>query len=198
MSRDANRLAVERAIRAVPRERFLPAADRALAHCDTALPIACGQTISQPSLVAYMTEQLALTAASRVLEVGTGSGYQAAILAESARAVFTVERIEQLGLEAWARLGELGYHNIHFRLGDGALGWPEEAPFDAIIVTAAARTVPPALVPQLKAGGRLVIPIGEAHSEQTLVLVEKLADGTLRESGLLGVRFVPLVSDTLS
>ena len=110
MSRDANRLAVERAIRAVPRERFLPAADRALAHCDTALPIACGQTISQPSLVAYMTEQLELTAASRVLEVGTGSGYQAAILAESTGAVFTVERIEQLALDARARLGELGYH----------------------------------------------------------------------------------------
>ena len=196
MSTDANRLAVERAMRAVPRERFLPAAERPLAHRDTALPIACGQTISQPSLVAYMTEQLELTATSRVLEIGTGSGYQAAILAEVAGEVFTVERIDQLAREAQARLNELGYDNIHFRLGDGARGWPEEAPFDAIVVTAAPETVPKTLIEQLKPGGRLVIPLGPPRGEQELVLVEKLADGRSRETYLLGVRFVPLVSDT--
>ena len=194
MSRDVHRLAAERALRAVPRERFLPASERALAHKDTALPIACGQTISQPSLVAYMTGWLALSASSRVLEVGTGSGYQAAVLAGLAGEVFTVERIEQLTREAQVRLAELGYRNIHFRLGDGALGWPEQAPFDAIIVTAAATTVPGDLTAQLKPEGRLVIPIGPPHGDQELILIEKLADGRLRETDLLGVRFVPLIS----
>ena len=182
-------------MRAVPRERFVPAAGRALAHRDTALPIACGQTISQPSLVGYMTRRLALTPASRVLEIGTGSGYQTAILAELAHSVFTIERIETLAREAQALLGQLGYRNIQFRLGDGALGWPEEAPFDAIIVTAAAISVPAAFPVQLKTGGRLVIPIGPSHGDQELVLVEKSAEGELRETDLLGVRFVPLVTD---
>ena len=183
-------------MRAVPRVRFLPASERALAGADEALSIGCGQTISQPSLVAYMTEQLALKRTSRVLEIGTGSGYQTAILAELAAEVFTVERIEQLANTAQARLAELGYRNIRFRLGDGALGWPEAAPFDAIIVTAAAKTVPSALAAQLRPGGRLVIPLGEPHCLQELWRVEKTPDGTLRQTELLGVRFVPLVTDT--
>jgi len=194
MSSDEHRLAVERAMRAVPRERFLPAAERGHAHWDTALPIACGQTISQPSLVAYMTERLVLAADSRVLEIGTGSGYQTAILAELAAAVYSIERIEQLASEARVRLAGLGYGNIHFRIGDGALGWPEAAPFDGIIVTAAAETVPPALIAQLKQGGRMVIPIGPAHGAQELVLVEALADGKFHERKMLGVRFVPLIT----
>jgi len=181
-------------MRAVPRERFLPAAERGHAHWDTALPIACGQTISQPSLVAYMTERLVLAADSRVLEIGTGSGYQTAILAELAAAVYSIERIEQLASEARVRLAGLGYGNIHFRIGDGALGWPEAAPFDGIIVTAAAETVPPALIAQLKQGGRMVIPIGPAHGAQELVLVEALADGKFHERKMLGVRFVPLIT----
>ena len=195
MSRDANlRAAVQRAMRAVPRPHFVPEDERAHAHHDTPLPIACGQTISQPSLVAFMTENLALTPASRVLEVGTGSGYQTAILAELAANVFTVERIEQLVREAQTRLTALGYRNINFRIGDGALGWAEEAPFDAIIVTAAAATVPLALTGQLRMAGRLVIPLGPPHGEQKLLLVEKLADGELRATNLLDVRFVPLVT----
>ncbi len=181
-------------MRAVPREQFVPVGERARAHDDIALPIACGQTISQPSLVAYMTEQLALAAASRVLEIGTGSGYQTAILAEIAAAVFTVERVAQLMLEAQTRLELLGYRNIHFLLGDGALGWRDAAPFDAIIVTAAARDVPPALVDQLSPGGRLLLPLGEPHADQELWLIEKRADGSIKESELLGVRFVPLVT----
>jgi protein-L-isoaspartate(D-aspartate) O-methyltransferase len=139
-----------------------------------------------------MTRQLALTAASRVLEIGTGSGFQTAILAELAAGVYTIERIEHLAREARARLTELGYDNIHYRVGDGALGWPEEAPFDAIVVTAA--TVPRALAAQLRPGGRLVVPIGPPRGEQDLLLVEKLADGTERTTELLGVRFVPLVT----
>jgi protein-L-isoaspartate(D-aspartate) O-methyltransferase len=185
----------ERARRAVRRELFLPPELRRRAGEDCALPIACGQTISQPSLVADMTDRLALTPRSRVLEIGTGSGYQTAILAEIAAGVFTVERIAELARDAQARLDALGYRNIRFRLGDGALGWPEEAPFDAIVVTAAASTVPPALVEQLKPGGRLVIPLGEPLGEQELWLVEKRSDGTLRQTGLFGVRFVPLVTD---
>lgn len=184
---------VAAAMRAVPREHFLPESERRHAHRNTALPIACGQTISQPSLVACMTEQLALTPASRVLEIGTGSGYQTAILAELAGSVFTVERIAELGRDAAARLAALGYRNIRFRLGDGALGWSAAAPFDAIIVTAAARAMPPALTQQLAAGGRLVIPVGEPGGLQELILVEKSSDGTLRETDLMGVRFVPLV-----
>ncbi len=194
MSRDASRQTVQGAMGAVPRECFVPAAERAHAHHDAPLPIGCGQTISQPSLVATMTETLALAPPSRVLEIGTGSGYQTAILAELAASVFTVERIEQLARDAEARLASLGYDNICFRTGDGALGWPEEAPFDAIIVTAAAATVPPALTAQLKTGGRLVLPLGPPHGDQELWLVEKLADGELRGTDLFGVRFVPLIT----
>jgi protein-L-isoaspartate(D-aspartate) O-methyltransferase len=182
---------------AVPRERFVPASERARAHIDAPLPIGLGQTISQPSLVARMTEQLALTPHSRVLEVGTGSGYQTAILAEIAAEVFTIERLPELADAAQGRLTELGYRNIRFKAGDGALGWPEAAPFDAIIVTAAALTLPPALPEQLRPGGKLIVPLGSvAHDNQVLVRIEKDMDGAVHRHDLYPVRFVPLVSDT--
>jgi protein-L-isoaspartate(D-aspartate) O-methyltransferase len=187
---------VERAMRAVPRERFVPAAQRAHAAEDTALPIEHDQTISQPSLVAYMTDQLALHAGSRVLEIGTGSGYQTAILAEIAGEVFTIERIPALATLARRRLQELGYENIHFRIGDGALGWSEAAPFDAVIVTAAPERLPPALLDQLVPGGRLVAPIGSAsEDDQVLMLMEKDRDGVVARRELGPVHFVPLISE---
>lgn len=191
-----HRLAVERAARAVRRELFLPVEQRAHAGEDAALPIGFAQTISQPSLVRFMTENLELTSRTRVLEVGTGSGYQTAILAEIAAQVFTMERLAELGLAARARLAQLGYRNIEFRIGDGARGWPEAAPFDAIVVTAAAVRLPPALLEQLALGGRLVAPIGAAGGDQELVRVDKGQDGELRLRKLCGVRFVPLVTNT--
>lgn len=186
---------VRRAMDAVPRVRFLPVNQQAMADADTALAIDCGQTISQPSLVAYMTEQLSLNRASRVLEIGTGSGYQTAILAELAAEVFTIERIEPLAQAARARLGRLGYRNIRLRVGDGAEGWPEAAPFDAVLVTAAAQAVPPALLAQLLPTGKMVIPVGKPHSDQDLWLIEGTVDGPPRMTRLLEVRFVPLVTD---
>lgn len=193
----ARHSAVQRAMHAVRRELFVPEPQRRHAAADSALPIGCDQTISQPSLVAQMTEQLHLTGRSRVLEIGTGSGFQTAILAEIAREVFTIERIAALANEARQRLGGLGYRNIHFRLGDGALGWPEAAPFDAIIVTAAAPALPPALVEQLKPGGRMVAPVGSAADDnQVLLLIEKDRAGLVKQRELCAVRFVPLVTDT--
>lgn len=189
---------VDRAVRAVRREFFLPAEERSRAQEDSPLPIGFAQTISQPSLVAYMTEQLASTAHSRVLEIGTGSGYQTAILAEIAAEVFTVERIPELAASACRRLGELHYRNIRFRIGDGALGWPEAAPFDRIMVTAAARTIPQELVRQLAPNGVLVAPAGPTMDEQALFRVEKSADDQLHERELCAVRFVPLVTATQS
>ena len=186
---------VERAMRAVPRVCFVPPAWHSRAEADEPLPIGFGQTISQPSLVGHMIEELAIGPHSRVLEIGTGSGYETALLAELVGEVFTIERLPVLAETAQARLEKLHYRNIRFKTGDGTAGWPEAAPFDAIIVSAAADTVPPALVEQLKEGGRLAIPIGPPHGEQELVLVEKLPDGKLRETDLIGVRFVPLVSD---
>jgi protein-L-isoaspartate(D-aspartate) O-methyltransferase len=192
-----NQSRVERAMREVKRELFVPAAQRTHATEDIALPIDCEQTISQPSLVARMTELLELTSQSRVLEIGTGSGYQTAILSEIAGEVFTIERIAELAAAAEARLSELGYRNIHFRTGDGALGWPEEAPFSAIIVTAAPERLPPKLIEQLEPGGRLVAPVGAVSSDsQVLILVEKDRDGVVMERELCPVRFVPLVSDS--
>lgn len=183
-------------MRAVRREFFVPAAQRMQAAEDIALPIDCEQTISQPSLVAHMTELLQLDAHGRVLEVGTGSGYQTAILAELAGEVFTIERIPDLAETAKVRLDKLDYRNIRFRQGDGALGWPEGAPFDAVIVTAAPERLPSALVEQLKRGGRLVVPVGSlAMDNQMLVLVEKDRAGAVLERELCAVRFVPLVSD---
>ena len=182
-------------MRAVPRVDFVPPAWQSRAEADEPLPIGFGQTISQPSLVGHMIDELAIGPQSRVLEIGTGSGYETAVLAELVGEVFTIERLPVLAETAQARLEKLHYRNIRFKTGDGTAGWPEAAPFDAIIVSAAAEMVPSALVEQLKPGGRMVIPIGPPHGEQELVLVEKLPDGKLRETDLIGVRFVPLVSD---
>lgn len=187
---------VERAMRAVPRVSFVPPAWRARAETDEPLPIGFGQTISQPSLVGHMIDELAIGPQSRVLEIGTGSGYETAVLAELAAEVFTIERLPVLAETAQERLEHLNYHNIRCRTGDGATGWPEAAPFDAIVVSAAADTVPPALIEQLKNGGRLVVPIGPAHGEQVLMRLDKEADGTMQWRELCSVRFVPLVTDT--
>jgi protein-L-isoaspartate(D-aspartate) O-methyltransferase len=196
MFRGGNRSLVARAMAAVPRSEFVPGDLRAQAADDAALPIGWGQTISQPSLVAWMTRALQLGPGSRVLEIGTGSGYQAAILAEIAGEVFTIERVPELAAAARERLVRLGYTRIRFRVGDGALGWPEAAPFDGIVVTAAASALPPALMAQLGRGARLVAPVGAAE-EQVLVLLEKRPDGRLRRRELCSVRFVPLVTPTL-
>ena len=187
---------LQRAQRAVRRELFLPRELQSRAGEDLPLPIGYAQTISQPSLVGYMTEELRVAEHSRVLEIGTGSGYQTAILAELAAEVFTIERIPELAAVARERLAGLGYRNIRFKTGDGALGWPEAAPFDAIMVTAAAPTLPLALVEQLANGGRLLVPVGTLDADdQILVLVEKAANGALRRRDLQAVRFVPLVSN---
>ncbi len=187
--------AVLRAMGAVPREEFVPASLAGAAYDDRALPIACGQTISQPAVVAYMTEKLRLAADARVLEIGTGSGYQTAVLAQLVREVYTVERIATLAQSAAARLERLGYRNIQGRTGDGTKGWPEAAPFDAIMVTAAASDVPPALLAQLKAGGRLVLPLGQPAGDQVLTLLERRDDGRITWQQLWSVRFVPLLAD---
>jgi protein-L-isoaspartate(D-aspartate) O-methyltransferase len=186
---------VARAMRAVPRKYFLPRELAAQAHEDKPLPIGHDQTVSQPSLVAFMTAQLALTPLSRVLEIGTGSGYQTAILAELAGEVFSIERIPELSAAAKQRLAMLGYKNIALRVDDGAHGWPESVPFDAIILTAATREIPHRLLAQLKMGGRLVAPEGEPNEDQTLLLIEKNPAGDIRRFDLGAVRFVPLVSD---
>ncbi len=187
---------VLRAMDAVPREEFVPDDLRRAAYDDRALPIACGQTISQPAVVAYMTEKLALTAHSRVLEVGTGSGYQAAVLAEIAGEVYSIERFRELAEDAAARLARLGYANVRVRTGDGTLGWPEAAPFDGILVTAAAAVVPPALLTQLAIpGGRLIMPVGAPYEAQTLVLFERRAADQIVQTSLWAVRFVPLIAD---
>lgn len=181
------------AMRSVPRHEFVPLAVRNLAYENHPLRIEQGQTISQPYIVAYMTEVLHVQPGMKILEVGTGSGYQAAVLAAIGAQVFTVEIFEALANSARARLQRLGYHNVTVRHGDGYLGWEEEAPFDAVIVTAAPDHIPPALIDQLKSGGRLVIPVGSEHGVQTLTLGEKRPDGTFSTRNLLAVRFVPLL-----
>ena len=178
------------AMSTVPRHRFVPENLRKNSYDDEPLPIGHGQTISQPYIVAYMTEVLHLTGSERVLEVGTGSGYQTAVLAEVGREVLTVEIVSALSERADRILAELGYANIRFRVGNGADGWPEEAPFDAIMVTAAPAEVPRALKDQLAEGGRMVIPVGRDF--QDLVLVRRAGD-RLAEERLIGVRFVPLI-----
>ena len=183
------------AIERVPRHRFVPEHLQDHAYDDRPLPIGLGQTISQPFVVALMTQALAPTPEARVLEIGTGSGYQTAILAELAGRVYTVEVRPELQERARRILDELGYHNIHFRVGDGWKGWPEEAPFDAIIVTAAAPEWPQALIDQLAEGGRMVIPVGEHDWNQTLWLLTKL-NGNLTKESLGPVRFVPLIKPT--
>lgn len=180
------------AMRRVPRDAFVPESISHEAYQDGALPIECGQTISQPIIVAMMTEALRLTGSERVLEIGSGSGYQTVILAELADTVFSIERHAELAAQATARLRKLGYNNVFVRTGDGSLGWPEEAPFDRIIVTAAAKECPPALWGQLAEGGILVGPFGPA-SEQSLFATKKVA-GQPQSTVLTGCRFVPLVS----
>lgn len=186
---------VLRALAAVPRHRFVPPAQLAWAYADSPLPIGCGQTISQPFIVALMTELLALDARSVVLEVGTGSGYQTAMLASLTRRVYSVERIPALAEAAERRLRELGIANVEIRIADGYRGWEEKAPFDAIIVTAAAAEVPPALVRQLKPGGRLAIPVGPQHRSQDLRVICKDESGASHSRSVLPVVFVPLVRD---
>ncbi len=177
------------AMRKVPRHLFIPEAYRNMAYEDTPVPIGEGQTISQPYIVAYMTEALKIQPTDRVLEVGTGSGYQAAILGELAAEVYTIEILPALGKRAAAVLAKLGYENVHVRIGDGYLGWPEEAPFDAIILTAAPPHIPEPLLQQLADGGRLIAPVGVDF--QQLVLVRK-KQGQLTRENLLPVRFVPM------
>jgi protein-L-isoaspartate(D-aspartate) O-methyltransferase len=176
----------------VPRHEFVPADQVAHAYRNRPLPIGHGQTISQPYIVALMTDLARVEPGHKVLEVGTGSGYQAAVMAHLAEAVYTIEIVEPLGLQAAQRLHKLGYANVAVRLGDGYHGWDEHAPFDAILVTAAASHIPPPLVRQLKAGGRMVIPVGAAFMVQQLMLVEKNLDGTVSTRQILPVRFVPL------
>ena len=185
--------AVRAAMGKVERHRLVPDSQRGAAYRNHPLPIGSGQTISQPYIVALSTDLLNLKGGETVLDVGTGSGYQAAILAEIAARVFSIEIIDPLGKAAAKRLEELGYGNIEIKIGDGYQGWPEKAPFDAIVVTAAAPQVPPALVAQLKPGGRMVIPIGGEGEIQYLKLLTKRADGGYDEKRVLPVRFVPLV-----
>jgi len=184
---------VRAAIAKVERHRLIPQDQAHLAYRNHPLPIGHSQTISQPYIVALSTDLLAPEPAQVVLEVGTGSGYQAAVLAEIVRQVYTIEIVEPLGRAAESRLAALGYKNIEVRIGDGYKGWPEKGPFDGIVVTAAAPRVPQALVDQLKPGGRMVIPIGERWEVQQLLLIVRKADGTLEQKNVLPVRFVPLV-----
>jgi protein-L-isoaspartate(D-aspartate) O-methyltransferase len=184
--------AVLAALRKVERSAFVAAGDAERAYVNAPLPIGHGQTISQPFIVGLMTDLLDLRREDRVLEVGTGSGYQAAVLAELADEIASIEVIPALAAQAAAVLRAQGYGRIALRIGDGGLGWAERAPFDAIIVTAAARAVPPALVAQLAPGGRMVIPVGERDGAQELRLLVKAADGGVNERSVLHVAFVPL------
>ena len=185
-------MAVLRALEATPRDLFVPGELVGQAWENTALPIGCGQTVSQPIVVALMTQRLALEKHMRVLEVGTGSGYQAAILARLAARVYTVERHDELLRQAQRRFDALALHNVTTMRGDGAKGWPRQAPFDRIVVTAAARRMPEALIQQLAPGGIMVVPVGEDMWNQKLNHVERLDDG-YRCEAFLDVRFVPLV-----
>ena len=180
----------------VSREAFVPPDLKRYAYDNGPLPIGNGQTISQPYIVALMTDLLQLEPDHVVLEVGTGSGYQAAVLSQLVKEVFTIERIQALGNVSTARLKSLGYSNIECRTGNGYDGWPEHAPYDAIIVTAAASHIPQALIEQLKPGGRLVIPIGLPDMPQELILVEKDDEGGIHTRNILGVAFVPLQEET--
>ena len=180
------------AMRKVPRHKFVPQEQLAAAYENRPLPIGYGQTISQPYIVAIMTDLLKLDADDRVLEIGTGSAYQAAILAQLVDRVYSIEIIEPLGLQAGERLQRLGYANVQTRIGDGYYGWEEQAPFDAIIVTAASSHIPPPLLQQLKPDGRLIIPVGSRFLAQQLVLVTKDKEGRSITQQIMPVRFVPL------
>jgi len=193
MTRGINDARVLAAMAKVPREEFVPADERAGAYTDHPLPIGYDQTISQPYIVAFMTEQLHLKQSDRVLEIGTGSGYQAAILAELVAEVYTIELAEPLARNAEATLARLGYKNLHVKVGDGYKGWPENAPFDAIIVTCAPDRVPRPLTDQLKDGGRMIIPVGDRFAQELYLLEKK--KGQLKESAVLPVRFVPMAGE---
>lgn len=183
------------AMREVPRHEFVPESLKARAYEDTPLPIGHDQTISQPYIVGFMTEALRVDEDDIVLEVGTGSGYQAAVLSKLVKQVYSIEIVPALGVESAAVLKTLGHDNVEVRVGDGYLGWPEHAPFDAIIVTAAPDHIPEPLIEQLKPGGRLVIPVGPENATQTLLVIEKDEDGALSRTELMLVRFVPLTGD---
>jgi len=183
------------AFRAVPREAFVPADQRSQAYGDHPLPIGAGQTISQPYIVAMMIEAAAIGPEDKVLEIGAGSGYAAAVISRVARQVIAIERHSELAEAAALRLARLGYHNVRIVEGDGTRGWPAEAPFDAILAAASGSHVPQALVDQLAPGGRIVMPLGDPGAVQTLVRVTKAADGRLRQSELGQVRFVPLIGE---
>lgn len=182
------------AMRAVPRHRFVPEAWRSEAYRDTPLPIGHGQTISQPSLVAFMTQELKPRPGDRVLEIGTGSGYQAAILSRLVAEVYSIEIVESLAERAARVLEELGCGNVRIRAGDGRIGWPEAAPFDAVLVTCAPDAIPPALVEQLREGGRMIIPVGIQDLPQQLYLLEKHG-GRVEQRAILPVRFVPMTGE---
>jgi len=186
---------VLKAMRAVARHCFVSSDFQEKAYDDHPVPIGMGQTISQPYIVALMTELLRVKPSDRVLEVGTGSGYQSAVLSGLVSRVFTVEIYPSLAEEAGARLASLGYKNVKIRLGDGYFGWNEYAPFDAIVVTAAPREIPPPLLRQLKPGGRMCIPVGGPYQVQKLMLIEKLHDGSISTREVIPVRFVPLRGD---
>ena len=186
---------VTQAMENVPRHWFVRSDEQRLAYADTPLPIGEGQTISQPFIVAHMTQLLKLDENKNVLEIGTGSGYQAAVLNEFTPQVYTIEIVKPLALTAIERFRQHGYHNIRVKIGDGYKGWPEHAPFDAIIVTAAAEKVPPPLIEQLKPGGRMYIPIGSPLGLQELVLVTKNLKGKVTTRPMMPVRFVPFTRD---
>jgi protein-L-isoaspartate(D-aspartate) O-methyltransferase len=183
------------AMRRVPRERFLPEGWAVFAYDDSPLPIGQGQTISQPYIVAFMTDALELEGGEKILEIGTGSGYAAAVLAEIAAEVFTIERIEGLADMARSVLESLGYDNVYVQHSDGTLGCPQQAPFDDIVVTAGAPAVPDSLQQQLKIGGHLVIPVGKSHSFQQLLRITRTGENDFEREQLLPVRFVPLVGE---
>jgi protein-L-isoaspartate(D-aspartate) O-methyltransferase len=186
---------VLKAMQVVPRHAFIPRGGQRSAYADYPLPIGQDQTISQPYIVAFMTEALKLRPGSKVLEIGTGSGYQAAVCAEIAREVYTIEIVEGLAKTAKERLKKLGYKNVFVKAGDGFFGWPEKAPFDAIIGTAAAKRIPKPLLQQLKTGGRMIIPTGSPYGFQYLELVMKDKDGKIRKSRVMPVRFVPMTGE---
>jgi protein-L-isoaspartate(D-aspartate) O-methyltransferase len=186
---------VMEAMQKVERHLFVPASLIMSAYLNRPLPIGYGQTISQPLIVAMMTELMQVKDSDKVLEIGTGSGYQAAVLGEIAKSVYSIEIIRPLGEQAAERLKSLGYNNVHVRISDGYYGWPEVSPFDAIIVTAAASHVPPALLKQLKPGGRILIPLGMHFMTQYLMLIEKQMDGSVTSRQILPVRFVPFTRE---
>lgn len=195
-ARNIDSASVLDAMNTVPRHLFVPEKLHSCAYDDSPLPIGLGQTISQPYIVAFMTEQLEIVPGMKILEIGTGSGYQAAILAYLGCEVFTIELLKELAVKAKETLAILNFDNVHIKHGNGYMGWPEEAPFDAVIVTAAPDTIPYKLIKQLKEGGKMIIPVGKAHSVQLLKLITK-KDDKIIEKDLLPVSFVPMVHEAI-